>query len=573
MQRNNKNDNDFQNDWAYNDDFTAEIHISEAKSGLNGYYCLGCKKEMQAVKGLKRVHYYRHDAKNVDKDNTECVVASRKYRERIARDILQRLKELKVPEVLKFPPIGEEGLPMLLKPAETIRANKVKSELTFYEDANCQINFGQNPEVDDRFLLIRPDITFFNEKEEPILLIEFVLYHKIDIEKKLKLKRLGLNTVQIIIPKKPGDEIEKALKSRTKVKWVYNEIEANTKYIFVSEATNSGVWSIDDDQRNIFEENYKCRASQIKYLIRTVKRALESQSYKRAKQHFESEISRVERATEAERKGLADMEGRIDKEVREQFTDRTFDAETQGGHLKYREDKFREEFTDLDERYQSKKEELRNKLEGVNRDKESELENGGTEESIREKFRGTSQELREEFEYEEKSINRIIESSIESKNTLSGESEELPEYFGRLESEEQDSLRERRNKIKEWFEMLNRNEEDSISANIEIEERSVRELRDKERSISEEFGKLEEQEQESFREEEARLDREERQYETSIRGEIIKELGQSTVQFPKRVKFILEAERVGRDFENAQRQEQHYKRAREFFNKGTWEKK
>jgi len=27
-----------------------EIHISEADSGRKGYYCLGCKREMQAVK-------------------------------------------------------------------------------------------------------------------------------------------------------------------------------------------------------------------------------------------------------------------------------------------------------------------------------------------------------------------------------------------------------------------------------------------------------------------------------------------------------------------------------------------
>ena len=39
-------DSDYQNDWAYNDDFTKELHISEAKSGLNGYYCLGCKREI-----------------------------------------------------------------------------------------------------------------------------------------------------------------------------------------------------------------------------------------------------------------------------------------------------------------------------------------------------------------------------------------------------------------------------------------------------------------------------------------------------------------------------------------------
>lgn len=570
--KNTKN-NDYQNDWAYNDDFTKEIHISEAKSGLNGYYCLGCKREMQAAKGTKRIHYYRHHAKNVDNNNIECVVASRKYRERIARDILQRLKELKVPEVLKLPPQGQEGLPMLLKQSETITAHKVKSELTFYEDENCQIQFGQNPDIDERFLLIRPDITFFNGKNEPILLVEFVVSHKIDIEKKLKLKRLGLNTVQIIIPKRPGEEIEIALKSRTKVKWVYNEIEANTKYIFVSEATDNGVWSIDDDQRNIFEENYKCRANQIKYLIRTVKRALESQSYKKAEQHFESEISRVERATETERQRLEEMEGRIDTAVRVQFTDQNFDVETQGGNLNDRESRFREEFNDLDDRYQSKKEEFRKKQRRVNTNKESELENGGTEESIRERFKDASQKAQERFDREDGSLIRIIEGRIESINQLSGESEELTENFGQLKVGEQISFTKRKIKFGEIIRKRFRLEEESLSKNIEKAERNIESLQNQERTLQEEFEHLEKQEQESFREDKSNLDIEENEFEKSIREELIRELKQSTNKLPKRLKFILEAQRVGSDYEAASCKEQHYKRAREIFNKGAWKTK
>ncbi|RZK15281.1 MAG: hypothetical protein EOO43_15300, partial [Flavobacterium sp.] len=44
------------------------IHISEAESGRKGYFCLGCKKEMQAVKAKKekRMSYFRHDPKDVD---------------------------------------------------------------------------------------------------------------------------------------------------------------------------------------------------------------------------------------------------------------------------------------------------------------------------------------------------------------------------------------------------------------------------------------------------------------------------------------------------------------------------
>jgi len=61
----------------------------------------------------------------------------------------------------------------------------------------------------------------------------------------------------------------------------------------------------------------------------------------------------------------------------------------------------------------------------------------------------------------------------------------------------------------------------------------------------------------------------EKGFEESIRGELIKELRQPANKLPKRVKFILEAQRVGCDFEDSKRQEQYYKRAREFFNKGS----
>lgn len=41
------------------------IHISEAESGRKGYFCSGCKAEMQAVKPTKRVSYFRHNPEDV----------------------------------------------------------------------------------------------------------------------------------------------------------------------------------------------------------------------------------------------------------------------------------------------------------------------------------------------------------------------------------------------------------------------------------------------------------------------------------------------------------------------------
>lgn len=79
------------NDWAK--DLTGTIiHISQAKSGANGYDCLGCGKEMLAAKGLIKKHYFRHVVKDVDNSKVECVHASRMYREKLAFFYFMRTK-------------------------------------------------------------------------------------------------------------------------------------------------------------------------------------------------------------------------------------------------------------------------------------------------------------------------------------------------------------------------------------------------------------------------------------------------------------------------------------------------
>lgn len=480
---NKESNKDFQTDWAFTDDFIKHIHISEAKSGLNGYYCLGCKKEMLAAKGQLREHYFRHHAKDVDKNNTECVVANRKYRELIARDILQRLKRLKVPAIYKYPPKNSDGAPNLLEQSKTIQAFSVKSELTFYEDEECNVRYGQNPNIEERHLLIRPDISFFNEKQEPILLVEFVVTHKIDNEKRAKLKRLGINTVQIIIPKKNEEEIEKALKSSTKVKWVYNEVEANTNYIYISKSSSSGVWEIDDEQSRIFEESYKCRASQISNLIRSVKRIMDSQSYKRAEHNFESEISRVERATKTERQGLEQMEERFEREIYAKFRDKFDEIKERREIVSTERSKFERKSRSLETRYLNK---------------------------------------RREIEQEEEELSRCIRESSD----IEEKSKSIRNAIDRV-----------RRKIKD---------------------------------LPETFKKLEIESKRKFDEDRRELENEEGELVSSVTEEFYRGIRSNTRKFPEGIRNILEAKRMGYDFENAKREENSYKRARELFNKGTW---
>ena len=40
-------------------------HISEVESGRKGYYCMGCKREMQAKKGSVNIHHFAHDPTDI----------------------------------------------------------------------------------------------------------------------------------------------------------------------------------------------------------------------------------------------------------------------------------------------------------------------------------------------------------------------------------------------------------------------------------------------------------------------------------------------------------------------------
>lgn len=311
------------NDWARNVQ-GEDAHISQVVSGRKGYFCIGCHKEMEAVKKKNPKHrsFFRHVAVDISKGELQCTFSSRKYRENLARDILQQIKKIKVPPLFKFPPKGLNGTPNLLQESKFITATKVRSEVVFYENENGEILSGKNPEIKDRYLNIRPDVVFYNERNEPILFIELVVTHKISEEKKIILKRMGIDTVQFIVPRKTGPEIEESLKTAKHTKWVYNEIEFNTSYSQLPTGDTEGIPYVDEQQRRIFEESYKCRAAQISNLIRSIGRNLESQQYSRTQQHIESEISRIAKATAEAEKRLEQMERTAKKEAYSEFEGR-----------------------------------------------------------------------------------------------------------------------------------------------------------------------------------------------------------------------------------------------------------
>ncbi|MDG4717130.1 hypothetical protein [Winogradskyella marincola] len=538
-----KYDIEANNDWAKNVK-GEHLFIDDAQSGRKGYFCIGCDKQMEAVirkKNPKHRSYFRHVPVDVEKDNTPCTFSNLQYRETLATDILQRIKTIKVPNVYKYPPRGEDGAPMLLEKAKFVTANKVKSQLTFYEDINGAIKFGKNPEVEDRYLLIRPDVTFFDANNIPVLLIELVVTHKVKEEKKIKLRRLGIDTVSIIVPKSSAQDIEDNFKTTKRVKWEYNGIEANTKYIRVSSGTSEGVLEFDEYQRRVFEESLSCRKTRLNNTLRTIKKCLQSEPYRRAEYDFESEISRIESATKEAEQRLTDLEKRFEREVLESLTERYRDFELKQKEFRVEREKFQNRVEKLEKRYLAKIKEIRDQQESVDQHRAIELKDNRTEAEIREDFSQYTERLEGDFRSRRDRITKLIESERRSLDEFSGEHNSLPEQFRYLDG-------------------VARQEFETARTSLEQQERD----------LPEQFRGLEEQEQREFETAREKLKKEEAELEKTVREEFYRTIQTNPRELPKGIRTILEAQRVGHDFEDAKRKEQRYKSARELFNKGTW---
>lgn len=437
------------NTWANTIECIA-IHISEAQSGLHGYYCQGCGREMIAKKGSIIMHHFAHDPKDVE-NKGKCTYSDESYRHKLAKETLQRIKKIKVPTLYKYPPIGEEGRPLKLRDAEFIHAHSVHIEVPFYEDEHGNISNGHltgGLSDNQRFLLVQPDVVFFDENNRPILFIEIVATHKPDVHKISKIKSLGINTVQITVPQGSPQEIEDAFFVTNRTKWVYNYEQDQATYIRTSQGGAEDIPPLDEDQRKLLEagESYECRAFQIRDLIRGINKCLASQPYTEFSNYLREELRRVERNTEANRERLRDIQNGHKKRIEEEFALERKDVEQQERAITEASKLLDEKHTDLESRYYRKRGELEQSQKNYRAECEDEIERI-TEEFERlgtnaVDFRTRSEEIRrEEADLEQRYRDQIerIEGDSRSRTENISELERrkggLPEQFRQLETE------------------------------------------------------------------------------------------------------------------------------------------
>jgi hypothetical protein len=508
--------------------------------------------------------YFSHYDLDVNKEKVKCVRASKTYREIIARSILNELKYVNAPAIYKYPPLGsdENLFPMKIESRKKISAAYTKAEVSFYENENGEIKWGKNPTITAKDLLIRPDVTFFNKDNKPILFIEFIVYNKIKPDKFLKLSRLGIDTLQINIPRKSEADIEKALKSSRTYKWVYNEKEANTEYIPVFRKDTEDLPQINDNERIFFDEDFKCRQAEINWLIRSIKRSLQSEQYRTIELGLNQQIQKVARNTESENQRLGDLEESNRR-----------DALARNSNKEDEEDK---EYNDLEKRYFAEKRRL-----------EAAIYNA----SVDQKFRA---ELIENIRAEEEEIERIEQEEIDFEaeirervqNQFSEPITRERKEIDNLEKTIRTSINKELASTNSTIKLLGVSNNDiparaerDFSFHRELEEGEINRITGEIEQLDEEERILEDKISNDFKgeiqfeeSEITRISKEEGNIEESAGREFESEIKNNARGLSKEFKNLLEVQGVGYDYKDAQRKEYSYKRAQEFFRKGAWEK-
>lgn len=189
------------------------VHISEVESGLRcECICPACGERLIARKGTKVSHHFAH------KSTVECEYGYQTSLHLAAKEIISEHKQIYLP-ALSLNILGS-GKTILIEEARIIQVSEVILE----------------KKIND----IIPDILLITDVGK--LILEIYVTHEIDDEKKKKIKRLNIPTLEIDLSKLDRniakEELTEALIKETENKnWIYNGKREQTyrRFVEVSE--------------------------------------------------------------------------------------------------------------------------------------------------------------------------------------------------------------------------------------------------------------------------------------------------------------------------------------------------
>lgn len=185
------------------------VHISDVESGLKcGCTCPACGESLIARKGTKVTHHFAH------KSTVECEYGYQTSLHLAAKEIIAANKQIRVPSLyLTFPGTYRR---ILLEEEQVINVSEVILE----------------KKISD----IIPDILLVTDIGR--IIVEIFVTHEIDDEKKKKIKRLDIPTIEINLSKMDRDITkeslcEELLYNSENKEWIYNGKREETYKRFV----------------------------------------------------------------------------------------------------------------------------------------------------------------------------------------------------------------------------------------------------------------------------------------------------------------------------------------------------
>lgn len=186
--------------------------------------------------------------------------------------------------------------------------------------------------------------------------------HKISVDKLAKIRCLGINMIQVTVPKDSPEAIRKIFHVTNRTQWIYNHEQEKIKYIPVSKGDDSGVLPIDDFQRSLLEsiESYECRKTQINNLIRGFRKCLEGEQFGNIIHSIRTDLHTVEGNTERAELKLREFQERIREQLEGGYKNEATSLEQEEGEFSNYENGLEQKYRDLEARYFEKRSELEN---------------------------------------------------------------------------------------------------------------------------------------------------------------------------------------------------------------------
>lgn len=188
------------------------VHISEVERGLAcGCICGECKDRLIAKKGIVKAHHFAHEANHSCQSKGESAIHLR------AKEVIEKERRILLPAVeIEFASYVLE--PLIVRPEAILSLSNIQLE---------------SPEGD-----FRPDISACAKGHK--LFIEPAYSHFIDEDKKAKIKKRGVSTVEIDLrglDSASPQEIERAVIQDAPRKWIYSKAADLREKQILSHAT------------------------------------------------------------------------------------------------------------------------------------------------------------------------------------------------------------------------------------------------------------------------------------------------------------------------------------------------